>query len=62
MIKCPNCGSTAQTTLMDRYHYGEGKIAEEYECGCGAKVVLHYELATTVVYAEDKVKYIKEGD
>ena len=62
MIKCPNCGSTAQLTLMDRYHYGKGKIAEEYECECGAIVVQHYALATTIVYTEDKTKVIKKGE
>lgn len=62
MIKCPNCGSTAQITLIDKYHYGKGKIAEEYECGCGAIVVQHYALVTSVVYTEDKVKYIKEDE
>ena len=62
MIKCPNCGSTAQTTLIDRYHYGKGKIAEEYECGCGAILVQLYALVTTVVYTEDKVKYIREDE
>ncbi len=62
MPKCPHCNNTAQTTLMDRYHYGEGKIAEEYVCECGARLILHYALVTTVVYAEDKVKYIKEAE
>ena len=61
MIKCPHC-NTAQTTLMDRYHYDEGKITEEYVCECGARLVQHYALATTVVYVEDKVKYIKEAE
>ena len=62
MIKCPNCGSTAQTTLMDRYHYGEGKIAEEYECGCGAKLILHYKLQVSIAYTDEGVKYIKEDE
>lgn len=62
MVKCPNCGSTAQITLIDRYHYDKKKIAEEYECKCGAIVVQHYALVTTVVYTEDKAKFIKEDE
>lgn len=62
MIKCPNCGSTAQITFIGRYHYKEEKIAEEYECGCGAILVQHYTLVTSVVYTEDKVKYIRRKD
>ena len=52
MIKCPNCGSTAQTTLMDRYHYDEGKIAEEYECGCGCYFEAIFTLAETKILEE----------
>jgi ribosomal protein S27AE len=62
MIKCPNCGSTAQIALIDRYHYGKGRIAEEYDCRCGTILVQHYALITSVVYTEDKVKYIKEDE
>ena len=50
------------TYFIDRYHYGKGKIAEEYECECGAIVVQHYALATTIVYTEDKTKVIKKGE
>lgn len=35
-IKCPNCGSTAQITLMysDINGYKDTKT-DEYKCGCG---------------------------
>ena len=62
MIKCPNCGSTAQLTLVDRYKYAKGKIAEEYVCGCGAKLVQHYTLVTNVVYTKEGVRYVKEEE
>ena len=47
MVKCPNCGSTAQ---VQRYPwdgfttgYGELSLSEDYcECGCGCKFI--YEL------------------
>lgn len=36
LIKCPNCGSTAQVSLMwestDKYG---AKFEREYVCGCG---------------------------
>ena len=38
MIKCPNCGSSAQIELIDRwYHEDDDIIIVErlYHCGCG---------------------------
>lgn len=38
MIKCPNCGSTAQVKVIDR-QVAEGKyqpnLETTYKCGCG---------------------------
>lgn len=62
MKKCPNCGSTAQLTLVDRYKYAKGKIAEEYVCGCGAKLIQHYELQIGILYTDEGAKYIKEDE
>ena len=43
MIKCPNCGSTAQLKLTwqddeapTSYHY------KEYKCGCGCRFRIEY--------------------
>ena len=62
MIKCPNCGSAAQIRLVDSYHYNQKNIAEEYECGCGAKLILHYKLQVGILYTEEGAKYIKEDE
>ena len=42
MIKCPNCGSTAQVELLDVwYHEDDDTIIVErlYHCGCGKDFV-----------------------
>ena len=36
MIKCPNCGSTAQPRRLGSTE-SENTVIEIYECGCGAK-------------------------
>ena len=42
MIKCPNCGSTAQ--LKSRWESGNGtRVNAEYICGCGCHWVDRYE-------------------
>ena len=38
MIRCPNCGSTAQPKIIDSEHYiwqGEVSVIIAYKCGCG---------------------------
>lgn len=44
MIKCPNCGSTAQVSLAwenaDKYGV---KFEREYVCGCGILFSARYE-------------------
>ena len=62
MVKCPNCGSTAQIRLIDSYHYNTNHIAEEYECGCGVKLVRHYKLRVDILYTDEGAKYIKEDE
>ena len=62
MVKCPKCGSTAQMQLIDSYHYNTDSIAEEYECGCGAKSVRHYKLRVNILYTDDGAEYIKEEE
>lgn len=61
MIKCPNCGSTAQIKLIDSYHYTANNLAEKYECSCGAQLIRHYKLQTGILYTKDGAKCIK-GD
>lgn len=61
MIKCPNCESTTQIKFIESYHYTTKSIAEQYECGCGAKLIRHYQLQVSILYTNDGAKYIK-GD
>lgn len=35
MIKCPNCGSTAQVKILFHYKYWDGSCHTKYHCGCG---------------------------
>lgn len=38
MIKCPNCGSTAQTEPLEVQYYEDGwsiYVERWYHCGCG---------------------------
>ena len=62
MVKCPNCGSTAQMRPVSGYHYNSNNIAEEYECGCGAKLIRHYKLQVSILYTDEGAKYIKEDE
>ena len=51
MIKCPNCGSTAQSQLV--YLDGSSNCQEkkdEYICGCGCKFTAKYQLIETEIW------------
>lgn len=40
MVKCPNCGSTAQPYIEDvNFEYDEttASVMYSYKCGCGAR-------------------------
>lgn len=58
MIKCPNCGSTTQIKFIERYHYASTKIAEKYECGCGATIICHYDLKAVASYVDNEAKFL----
>lgn len=51
MIKCPNCGSTAQPHKVDQRECGLTRL-EKYKCGCGCEFTAHYELKE--VHINDK--------
>ena len=38
MIKCPNCGSTAQPKLLWTDHFTTTHATERWECECGCQV------------------------
>ena len=42
MIKCPNCGSTAQPKRLGSSECN-GVVVEIYTCGCGAKTERVYQ-------------------
>ena len=43
MIKCPNCGSTAQVKVKEQ-NWGEKVAIRLYECGCGCMFTRIYDL------------------
>ena len=43
MVKCPNCGSTAQVKVIGQ-KWGEKTAIRKYQCGCGCEFLRHYEL------------------
>lgn len=45
MIKCPNCGSTAQVKLVCQPFISVNTLylTEGFECGCGAHFSVEYE-------------------
>ena len=51
MIKCPNCGSTAQPYIEDvSFDYDEttASVVYSYRCGCGKRY------STIIVYETEK--------
>jgi hypothetical protein len=54
MIKCPNCGSTAQVELMWHDNYDQTDYHEyEYECGCGCLFEVRFEVAKVNIIARE---------
>lgn len=43
MVKCPNCGSTAQFKLSTPLYHDKGVWKQQKKCGCGCIVILRYE-------------------
>ena len=57
MIKCPNCGSTAQFKASTPLYFENGVWKQGRECGCGCKAIIRY------IEEFDKVEFPKEeGD
>ena len=44
MLKCPNCGSTAQTRVTFTINEDRTKITETITCGCGSTTTAIYKL------------------
>lgn len=56
MIKCPNCGSTAQVkcTYFDEEKYASTHY-REFKCGCGCEFLITFEIKKI------EIKKKKEG-
>ena len=56
MIKCPNCGSSAQVKQVWSNNYNEytKNLANEYTCGCGCQFTMLFVLANFVIEKEGK--------
>lgn len=53
MIKCPNCGSTAQVELMWCDNYSRTDHHEyEYKCECGCEFEVRFEVASIRIKEE----------
>lgn len=62
MVRCPNCGSTAQVKLIGDYQYTDALYMKKYECGCGATIVEHFKRKNMIVYTDQGAKCYKEED
>lgn len=56
MVKCPNCGSTAQFKLATPLYYEDNKWKQVKKCGCGCVVVLRY------IEEVDKIEFPEKED
>ena len=60
MIKCPNCGSTAQVKLLWTDHYTFSHSIEVWECECGCRVERKLkEVDRIITFPNGGVKYEK---
>ena len=58
MLKCPNCGSTAQPKVYETAFVEDGWTITKYttyECGCG-----HF-FTTQIYYISDGYEEVEEG-
>lgn len=51
MIKCPNCGSTAQFKDSTPLYFEDGVWKKQKKCGCGCTTIIrYYEECERLVY------------
>ena len=56
MTKCPNCGSTAQFKLIDKYFTkSDYEWHEKYKCGCGCLVEQRVQVRERLIYVNGKM-------
>lgn len=58
MIKCPNCGSVAQATMLQVDHFTTTHSTETWECECGCRIErIMKEHSRIITYPNKKVTY-----
>ena len=58
MVKCPNCGSTAQPQLIDCEYKEDGPIIKRIailKCGCG------WLFSTSAIFETDGIEVIEDA-
>ena len=58
MVKCPNCGSTAQLSREPIAHIANG-LLEPYVCGCGTHISIFYRREQMIVRNGETGKLLK---
>ncbi len=53
MVKCPNCGSTAQPQVRYIASHNRQAITEIITCGCGCEITAFYTLKREVTRTKD---------
>lgn len=54
MLRCPNCGSTAQLRLMWRDEEAPTRhIYKEYRCGCGTEFQVEYSVSQVKILNDE---------
>ena len=57
VVRCPNCGSTAQVRLARIMRSGKhNERIEEYNCGCGCHFKATYTLARIEITKNPQIK------
>lgn len=58
MVKCPNCGTIAQTNFLWVDHFTTSHSVEVWECDCGCRVERKLkEIDRIITYPNGAVKY-----
>lgn len=49
MIRCPNCGSTAQVEVCDHYNSRADNPKTDFICGCGCHFEVTYQVKSVEI-------------
>lgn len=59
MIKCPNCGSTAQVKHIGQV-WGEDTAIRKFQCGCGCEFLRYYTVNNALCVAIKKPNQLED--